>query len=414
MRKLKFFLLLLGLTVLFSCEKKNPTPPPENNTHPQVDIPWPSLADSPWPVTHGDMQCTGRGKFIGPREGKVVWTFSEENFVFEESGIVIGTDGIIFFTARIRGTEGYHALYALNPDGSLKWKQKLNGTNTDWSPTPIIGRGETIYVIRQNGRFYSFDKNGTINKNIDTPTSNYTFGPGLGLDDVFYFVDVTGSIYALNEDGSVKWSNKNLTDLYIPGSYSLSFSPDGSTLYAALLDSSLNAINSEDGTILWKLKIGYNLLSSAPLVDSDNHIYFPFKDSEKGFILCSVNSDGSIRWKSEDNVGYMASPHMDKNGNIYTHAGGLNLISFDYEGKTRWKSFLVEGDIWQWPTSIIGDSEGYIYVAMSWRYVIAFDNGGNKKFVCELPDRSDWLIMGSISEDGHLYVASKYQIYCIK
>ncbi len=74
----------------------------------------------------------------------------------------------------------------------------------------------------------------------------------------------------------------------------------------------------------------------------------------------------------------------------------------------------MDGDIWQWPTSIIGDSEGYVYIAMPWRYVIAFDNDGNKKFVCELPDRSDWLIMGSISKDGHLYVASKYQVYCIK
>jgi len=413
MKQWKIIPLIFCIFLIDFCHKKNPTGPVGNNIHLQSDIPWPSLADSPWPITHGDMQCTGRSKYSGPREGKVVWTFSEQDFIFEESGIVIGEDNTIYFTARIRGPERHHALYALNPDGSLKWKQKLNVTYS-YSPTPILGRGDFIYVIRQDGRFYSFDSDGNLQKILDTSTSNFTFGPGLSLDETFYFVDVMGTMYALNKDGSVKWSNTNITDLYIPSSYSLSFSPDGSTIYAAMLDSSLNAINSEDGKILWKLKIGYNLLYSSPLVDSDNHIYFPFEDSEKGFILCSVNSDGSIRWKSEDNVGYMASAHMDKNGNIYTHAGGLNLISFDYNGKTRWKSFLVDGDIWQWPTSIIGDSEGYVYIAMPWRYVIAFDNDGNKKFVCELPDRSDWLIMGSISKDGHLYVASKYQVYCIK
>jgi len=45
---------------------------------------------------------------------------------------------------------------------------------------------------------------------------------------------------------------------------------------------------------------------------------------------------------------------------------------------------------------------------------MAFDQNGDEIFVCELPDPSDWLLMGSISKDGHLYVASKYQIYCIK
>ena len=48
------------------------------------------------------------------------------------------------------------------------------------------------------------------------------------------------------------------------------------------------------------------------------------------------------------------------------------------------------------------------------RYVIAFDQQGNQVFICELPDISDWLIMGALSEEGNLYVASKYQVYCIK
>ncbi len=413
MRKLKFFLLLLGLTVLFSCEKKNPTPPPENNTHPQVDIPWPSLADSPWPVTHGDMQCAGRSKFKGPREGKVVWTFSEEDFIFEESGIVIGEDSTIYFTAEIIRPQMRHYLYALNIDGSLRWKQKLNDTDA-YSPTPIIGNGDFIYVIRLDGRYYAFDHDGTLKWKLDTPTSNYIISAGLGLNEIFYYADTRGTWYALNKDGTLQWSNYKISESYIPYTSSIAISPDGSTLYAAAPDSTINAIDATTGNILWQLKLGYNLLYSSPMVDSDGNVYFILKEEGKGFLINSISPDGEIRWKSEKGVGYMASMCMDKDGNIYAYNGDLHLISFDYDGKFRWQSPLISGDIRQWPTSIIVDAEGVAYIVMPWRYVMAFDQQGNQLFVCELPDRSDWLIMGALSNDGHLYVASKYQIYCIK
>lgn len=39
----------------------------------QVKIPWPSLADSPWPILRGDMQGTGRSEYIGPRTNNVIW-----------------------------------------------------------------------------------------------------------------------------------------------------------------------------------------------------------------------------------------------------------------------------------------------------------------------------------------------------
>jgi hypothetical protein len=60
----------------------------------QVDIPWPSLADSPWPTTRGDAQATGRSKYIGPRNA---------NYVVKKDmplgicfGPVIGYDDILF------------------------------------------------------------------------------------------------------------------------------------------------------------------------------------------------------------------------------------------------------------------------------------------------------------------------------
>jgi len=411
MKAKMIFMALLAVFLAFACQKKNSTEPGDENIHPQQDIPWPSLADSPWPITHGDAQCSGRSNFRGAREGTVVWTFSEENFIFEESGIVIGEDGTIYFTAEIIRPQMRHYLYALNADGSLKWRQKLNDTDA-YSPTPIIGKGDIIYVIRQDGRYYAFDHDGNLKWKLDTPTSNFTFSAGLGLDGTFYYANL--KLYALKDDGILKWSYYKASEYYIPSTYSIAMSPDGSTLYAATLDSSITSFDAETGEILWQLKIGYKLLYSSPMVDSDGNVYFIFEEEGKGFFIYSISSDGNIRWKSEKGVGFMASMCMDRDGNIYAYGGALNLISFDYSGKFRWQSPLISGDIKQWPTSIIVDAEGVAYIVMPWRYVMAFDQQGNQLFVCELPDRSDWLIMGAISSQGHLYVASKYQVYCIK
>jgi hypothetical protein len=62
--KLIYFVLFL-LLMLLSC-KENPTTPSEEPKPPgyQEDIPWPSLADSPWPMYRGNPQYTGRANIL--------------------------------------------------------------------------------------------------------------------------------------------------------------------------------------------------------------------------------------------------------------------------------------------------------------------------------------------------------------
>jgi len=67
--------ILLSLFVIFCANCQKSTDPIDNNKPPagyQEDIPWPSLADSPWPMNHGDPQSTGRSKFPGPLSGTVI------------------------------------------------------------------------------------------------------------------------------------------------------------------------------------------------------------------------------------------------------------------------------------------------------------------------------------------------------
>lgn len=413
MKAKMIFMALLAVFLTFACQKKNSTEPADENIHPQQDIPWPSLADSPWPIVHGNAQCTGRSKFKGPREGKVLWTFSENEFIFEESGIVIGEDNTIYFTARIRKPERHHYLYAINPDGTLKWKRKLGDVDS-YSPTPLIGTNNLIYVIQQNGHFNCFDSNGNQKRDKGTSTSNYTFGAVIDLNENFYFADVQGTIYALSKDGTLKWTTDLTNSGYIPFTYSMALSLDATKLYAPSLDSTIKVIEPLTGNVLNEYKLGHNFLDSSPIIDASSNIYFIIREEGKGYLIRSMTPDGQDRWKSDRNVGYMASMCMDNEGNIYAYSGNLELISFDYNGNFRWKIALPNSDIKQWSTSIIVDVSGVVYISMPSQYVLAFDKNGNQIFNCQLPDISDWLIMGAISKNGNLYLASKYQVYCVK
>ena len=170
MIRLKLFFLFLGLLLLLGCRKKSPTEtPPNNNIHPQVDILWPSLADSPWPIAHGNVQCTGRSPYKGPKNGTVEWIFTEDGMRIETGSPVIGEDGTIYFLDD-------HRLYAINPNGTLKWRFDP-GRQLD--STPMIGIGDIIY-----------------------------FGAGRKKGSL-------GAIFALNNYGTVRWEYPVAAPIYL-------------------------------------------------------------------------------------------------------------------------------------------------------------------------------------------------------
>jgi len=95
--------------------------------------------DSPWPMKCHDNRHTGMSSYsTADNPGIEKWRFKcGEISGWVEGGIVIGDDGTLYF-----GDLDYY-FYALNPDGSLKWKYKTGGHITS---TPAIDEDGTIYV----------------------------------------------------------------------------------------------------------------------------------------------------------------------------------------------------------------------------------------------------------------------------
>ena len=82
----------------------------------QVDIPWPTLANSPWPMIKHDPQFTGRSPYKGPQSATVIWFLDLAYGIY--SGPVIGEDRNLFFGSYFYSADNF---YCYSNDGDFIW-----------------------------------------------------------------------------------------------------------------------------------------------------------------------------------------------------------------------------------------------------------------------------------------------------
>ena len=385
----------------------------------QVDIPWPSLADSPWPVSRGDMQGTGRSEYVGPSTNNVIWRKDMPLGIFH--GPVIGYNGNLFV-----GTRAY----------------------TGFS-------GDTANY------FYSMDKNG---ENIWTfitydPRANVA-GPTITNDGTIYFSSIGSGLYAINSDGTLKWNNKKFTytyftryipiaknhniylhwvdtlfvlepengnivdSIYTPhiSDTEIVFSVSGDTIYyfsGRIFTSDPKALNavSKIGEHLWSVELYvYTHSWGTPVVDNANRIYFYATDSSNINFLYCVNPNGIVNWKypliNESYQNY-SSPTIDRNGNVIfptnmNDSGYINSVN--YYGNLNWKTTL--GNIYSDGAivdhGLVCDAAGKIYCGSTSGIQTNFwciDNDGAILWKLDI-EGYEYDTSPAISSDGTLYIGT--------
>ncbi|MFH1439858.1 MAG: PQQ-binding-like beta-propeller repeat protein [Candidatus Woesearchaeota archaeon] len=121
------------------------------------------LADSPWPMFHGSVQHGGLSIYDTSHvDGKIKWVFETGYGV--EAGIVIGKDDTVYIASH----DGY--LYAINPDGTEKWRFKAGkqfwdsnygGQYKSMMATPAIAEDGTIYIYSSAHYLIAVNPDGT-------------------------------------------------------------------------------------------------------------------------------------------------------------------------------------------------------------------------------------------------------------
>jgi len=302
-------------------------------------------------------------------DGTIKWTYETDPNVRIGSSFAIGTDNTIYFSVHDVYTgepklgelwEENCTLYALNPDGTLKWKYNT-GKSVSIGSSPVIAEDGTIY-LGVNDVFHAINPDGTLKWTYTVDpgfvAANGLFPndiictPAIDSDGTIYFGQRSFYFYALNPDGTLKWkyptynSSASFSSFYQSspvirpdgkincfGEWCqyLTFNPDGS-------------LNSMNKSLRWEVLDGTmvaaeNNIVTTPAIDSEGTLYNgDFRNyyshytgdavvSDDGYsgtsILSAIKPDGKIKWQFKTETGLIGSPIISSDG---------VLLAVDYHG----------------------------------------------------------------------------------
>jgi len=362
--------------------------------------------NSPWPMFRGDARHTGRSPYDTSHvDGTVKWSFETGDGI--ESSPAIGSDGTVYvgswdnnlYAINPDGTEKWHfttgglvrsspaigadgtiyvgsaedsvvnginyhgtcVLYAVNPDGTQKWRFVTGGDIWGVFCSPAIGSDGTIYygsgdynLSRGGGtRLYAFNPNGTEKWSFDAG-NDVTSSPAVGLDGIIYVGSGSGNLHAINPNGTEKWHFT--TGSFVESSPTIGM--DG-TIYVGSSDDRLYAVNP-NGTEKWRFTTGGPEVFSSPAIGSDGTIYVGTGEGSSDNNLHAINPDGTEKWRFTTGGGVMSSPAIGADGTIYVGSFDGNFYAVNPDGTEKWH-LSISASV---SSPAIG-SDGTIYVG-SW------------------------------------------------
>ena len=335
-----------------------------------------SAGPGDWSMFHRDAQRTGRSPYLGSSTSttKTGWPYNIGAAIY--SSPVLGADGTIYVGAYDSN------LHALTPAGIQKWAFP---TGAGIRSSPAVGPDGTIYVTAQNNTLYAVTDNGasatlkwsfaattgissspvigsdgtiyfgagnfvyalTDNGNAGIQKWKYTLNngdtigqqsPAVGTDGAVYIGSTNDYLYAINPDGSKRWTYQAGGSF---GGFGLSIGADG-TVYIGCQDDNLYAINSA-GMLKWTYKTN-NQIWSTPAIAKDGTLYFGSSDSNL-YCLADNGNSATKNWSYTASGGITSSPAIGTDGTIYFTSTGANngCVALNANGTVKWINAAVGG-----------------------------------------------------------------------
>jgi len=346
--------------------------------------------DSPWPMKCHDVRHTGQSPYSTADNPCIEkWRFLSD---WVEGGIAIDNNGVIYFGDAAR------FIYAVYPDGTLKWKYQTDGWI--WC-TPAIAEDGTIYIGTWGSGLYAINPDGTKKWRVGT-SGDISSSPAIGDDGTIYFGDLgdfgeNSKIWAVNPNGTKKW-HYILNDRI----YSDPCIGDDGTIYIGSNDNYLYAMNP-DGTLKWRFKTG-KAVGGSPSIADDGTIY---AYGSWDFLYALYPNNGTVKWKCDITVN--SNPSICSEGTIYI--GGTEKLWAVYPNGTKKWTFDLGNERWIAGSAPAISADGTIYIGTNigsgvegGEIIVINPNGTErwrKKIANEWVDSSP-----SIGEDGTVYIGS--------
>ena len=375
MRRYLFLVTAALLICMYACTKDNNPVNPDNGndtnddppaivygdtanavTCPQQDIPWPTLADAPWPMAFRTPQGVARANLPGPETGEIGMQIELPSWGVNYTQPVIGPDNKIFITPFDEG------LLAYTFEGEFLWQLLTDSLKTlkrSGFCTPVIGSDGNIYSLAsttsETTKVFSVTPDGEI-RWILKVTGRYISNLNIDKEGNLFFCTGDGFLHSVSSiEGQENWKTQgnggyeNYTTLR-----TFPISPEGGVIYVAGNNGggTIDAISTADGNVLWSYQTTLKRLPCL-MVDNAGRIYASERSGEyQSDFICLDPHTGAVIWRyvisDRKKVGGRASV-IDNKGYIYVltwDSEGSLLYSFDYEGKLRWKRNLFLEDKW--------------------------------------------------------------------
>lgn len=249
---------------------------------------------------------------------------------------VIGSDGTIYFGARMNIDDGRLVIFALNLNGTQKWNYTvMDGDSSNLVGQVSLSKEGSIYfnaLVRQYLDYYSVFY---ALKDIQTsaickwsytirddapiyPVGYSTIGPDgtiyVGFEKLAQDSSWNSYLYAFEDKGSyvlVKWIINEFDRIMAPPAIS-----SNGTIYLAasdLVSKERNLYAFTDlgsaASLIWKYPI--NNLEWSPTIGADGTLYvMSFMSS-----LYAINPNGTLKWTS--NIPSSTKPAIAKDGTLY-------------------------------------------------------------------------------------------------
>ncbi len=349
------------------------------------------LMDSAWPMFQHDICHTGRSPYSTDNNiGFDMWWFKTDinNRGYIEGSGIIDRDGVIYIGS-------WWTLYAIYPNGTMKWKCDIGGRVQS---SPAIDENGVIYIgttdnVGSGDRLYAIYPDGTIKWTYFV--GNHIFSsPAIADDGTIYFGDANKNINALYPNGTVRWKYKTGHRVYS----SPAIGNDG-TVYCGSHDTYLYALHPNNGTLKWKYKLE-DWVRTSPCIGDDGTIY------TASLALHALYPNGTLKWKT--NIGGSTSPTIGQDGTIYCGLFDLYALNPD-DGSVKWKFDPGSGRTIQGGTPC-NSVDGSIYFGthigdFSGGEIIAVNSDGTEKWRRLIAN--EWVDFAPfIGEDGTVYIGS--------
>jgi outer membrane protein assembly factor BamB len=295
---------------------------------------WPGLTADKTNIYVADAQ---RVYAVRASDNTMVWRFPSDKA------------GVGFFAAPQLTKDGQlifggfdKILYSVNPQTGVQNWTFTGGT--DRYLAPVLVTDDAIYAPSTDHKLYALDFHG---KQLwEFQASNMLWAQPLTDGQTIYLSSMDHFLYALNKQGQIQWK----ADLGGAILGTPTMSPD-KILYVGTLNNELLAVNSADGSILWRFPTSGGVWATPAL--NGNNLYFGdmkgtfyVVDRTTHQLLTSFQPDGPI----VDTPLVLA----DKKEVIFgTEAA--NLVAVDLSGKQLWSTNpTINGKLYSSPL-LVGD-----------------------------------------------------------